>query len=48
MSVLTRKLWHSTRFVAATRRQGSCPAIHKLHRAVGKTGFSLTKVGNKS
>src|SRR4029079_239852 len=47
MSVLTRKLWHSTRFVAATRRQGSCPAIHKLHRAVGKTGLFLTKVRNQ-
>jgi len=46
MSVLTRKLWHSTRYVAATRGRDSCPAIHKLHRAVGKTDFFLTVAGN--
>jgi hypothetical protein len=45
MSVLTRKLWHSTRFVAATRAGTAvCPAIHKLNRAVGKAGFILTRV----
>jgi len=46
MSVLTRKLWHSTRYVTATCWCRSCPAIHKLYGAVGKTDFFLTVAGN--
>jgi hypothetical protein len=30
MLLLTRELWHSTRFVKETRRPRGCPAIHKL------------------
>jgi hypothetical protein len=44
MSVLTRKLWHSTRFVAEALVARGYPAIHKLYRSVGKAGFSLTEV----
>jgi hypothetical protein len=29
--VLTRKLWHSTRFVIEAPFAQGCPAIHKLH-----------------
>jgi len=31
MSVLTRKLWHSTRFVVVARVARGYPAIHKLY-----------------
>src|SRR5262245_22415683 len=38
-SVLTRKLWHSTRFEREPRCGGGCPAIHKPRGAVGKLFF---------
>src|SRR5215470_10278356 len=45
LSVRTRKLWHSTRFMTEMLLACGYPAIHKLYGAVGKAGFFLTADG---
>src|SRR5262245_42700299 len=40
-SVLTRKLWHSTRFVTDTHRGSGCPAIHKLRWGIPSSPMRL-------
>jgi hypothetical protein len=42
MSMLNRKLWHSTDFPDGTSAGCSCPAIHKGKSTVNKLGFFLT------